>query len=465
MRHRIRHIHFIGIGGAGMCGLAQVMHSLGYQVSGSDIQEQHSLSLLRETGAQVHIGHHSENIADADCVVYSSAVSADNPERTAAAARGIPVIPRAQMLGEALRFKPGVAVTGTHGKTTVSSMLSSILIAAGKDPTCIIGGRLLGLENGGNARIGKGDCIVVEADESDASFLHLQPTAAIITNIDNDHLAAFDNCIENLRQAFYNFLGNLPFYGVAVICADDPMANQLAHEISFVKVARYGLSEGCDVRAVNARALGCGMTFTMQTKDGDYPLQLPIAGEHNVQNAVGACAMAMQWDVDIKAMREGLENFAGVARRLEHYGNISVKQGEALLIDDYAHHPTEITATLAALRGAYPQRRLLVVFQPHRYTRTRDVFEQLVKALSAADVLILLPVYAAGEKPLAGADSSALITALEAQSAEPLAKIIAADSLKSAIETVRRLAIKEDVIVTMGAGDIGSLPTLIKAEL
>ncbi len=454
MRHKIQRIHFVGVGGAGMCGLAEVMHSLGYEVSGSDARHPPSLDGLRAAGIQVFAGgHDAAHVANADCVVYSGAVGEDNPERMAATARGVPVIPRAQMLGEVLRFKPGVAVAGTHGKTTVSSMLAAILSAAGQDPTCIIGGRFL--DGGGNARIGGGEFVVAEADESDASFLHLQPVAAVVTNIDNDHLAAFGGDMARLQEAFYNFLGNLPFYGTAVVCADDPRAAELADSVSFVRVVRYGIGENVDVRATDICADNGGMRFTLRFDDGDFPACLPAAGLHNVCNAAGAAAMARELGASADAVVAGLSEFRGVGRRLERRDDVVINGGQAILIDDYAHHPTEIDATVAAVRGAHAGRKLILVFQPHRYTRTRDLFSRLTKSLAAGDELVLLDVYPAGEKPIANADSDALAAALGNGT-------VRAKSLPSAAEAVRKMVGDGDVILTMGAGDIGSLPEILE---
>ncbi|MBE8158176.1 MAG: UDP-N-acetylmuramate--L-alanine ligase [Betaproteobacteria bacterium] len=458
MRRKIRRIHFVGIGGAGMCGLAEVAHGLGYEVSGSDAQRRSSLTRLRRAGVRVFVGHDAAHAADADCVVYSGAVPADNPERAAAVARGVPVIPRAQMLGEMLRFKSGVAVTGTHGKTTVSSMLASILTAAGFDPTCIIGGRLLA--DGGHARIGGGEFVIAEADESDASFLHLHPEAAVVTNIDDDHLSAFGGDFSRLRGAFLGFLGNLPFYGAAVMCADDAAAAALADEIASPRVVRYGMRADAEVRATDAACDGAGMRFVLRLPGGEYPMRLRAAGAHNVLNAAGACAMARELGAETDAMAAGLENFQGVARRLESHGKIAAARGGVFLMDDYAHHPAEITAAVAAVRGVYPGRRLFLVFQPHRYTRTRDVFSALVAALRLGDALVLLPVYSAGETPLPGADSDALAAALKKLGTAA----VRAETLAEAADAVRRTAADGDVVLTMGAGDVGGLPALLKGE-
>ncbi|MDM5147270.1 UDP-N-acetylmuramate--L-alanine ligase [Candidatus Persebacteraceae bacterium Df01] len=454
MRHKIRHIHFVGIGGAGMCGLAEVMQSLGYAVSGSDTREQPSLVRLRAAGVTVFVGHAASHADNADCVVYSGAVPTDNPERIAAAARGVPVIPRAQMLGEVLRFKPGIAVAGTHGKTTVSSMLAAILTADGRAPTCIIGGLLQGNDN---AHIGGGEFTVVEADESDASFLHLQPVAAVITNIDNDHLPAFGGDMAELQKAFAGFVANLPFYGAAIICIDSPPAATLAAELSAVRVTTYGFAETADVRVIDVRTINASTHFTLNLPEGTQSIELRVAGRHNAQNAAGACAAARELGVEAPAMAAGLHNFSGVGRRLETHGALTINSGTALLIDDYAHHPTEITATLETLRDAYPGRRILLAFQPHRYTRTRDVFTALVDSLSLADVVVLLDVYPAGEKPIAGADSAALTKVLQTRGT----MVHPVPDLSAAQKIVHRYAKDNDVVMTMGAGNVGALPKLL----
>lgn len=456
MRHKIRRIHFVGVGGAGMCGLAEVMHGLGYEVSGSDAREQPSLARLRAAGIRIYAGHNAAHAADADCVVYSGAVPDDNPELLAARTRGAPVIPRAQMLGEVLRFKPGAAVAGTHGKTTVSSMLAAILSAAGQDPTCIIGGRFL--DGGGNARIGGGEFVVAEADESDASFLHLRPVAAVITNIDDDHLSAFGGDIKNLRRAFYDFLGNLPFYGAAVICADDAAAAELARAASFVRVVRYGKSAEADARAADIRADGNEMRFTLHFAGDAYPARLRAAGEHNVVNAAGAFAMACELGIAPADAAAGLAHFRGVGRRLEERGEMAAADGAAILVDDYAHHPTEIAASISAVRGAHPRRRLVLVFQPHRYTRTRDLLDKLAAALSSGDALVLLDVYPAGEEPIAGADSDSLAEVLKKRGVQT----VRAGGVEDAAKKINTVARGGDVVLTMGAGNIGALPGLLR---
>ena len=449
MRHNIRHIHFIGVGGAGMAGLAEVLAGMGYVVSGSDCREQRSLERLRRCGVSIFIGHAGAHVESADCVVYSSAIAADNVERLAALRRGIPTVPRAQMLGELMRFKPGIAVAGTHGKTTVSSMIADVLDTAGVSPTRVIGGRLLSLADG--VPIGSGDYVVVEADESDASFLHLQPVIAVVTNIDDDHLEAFGDDFSRLVDAFAGLLGNLPFYGTAVVCSDDAAAAQLADTIESHRVRRYGLNAGADITAVDVTATADGMSYTLVVKNEGYPMKISALGRHNVQNALAATAVALELGISIAAIAQGLAVFAGVGRRLEFYGEIDLNGKKALLVDDYAHHPSEIRATLAALRAAHPQRRLLVVFQPHRYSRTRRLSAALAESLAAADSVVLLPVYPAGE-PAPSEDLAAALFAAVA-----VEKVFCQQRQALPALLAERLQV-DDLLVCMGAGDIGALP-------
>lgn len=459
MRYKIRNLHFIGIGGYGMCGLAEVMHNLGYAVSGSDIADKPVLERLRALGIVVNIGHERRFVEDADCAVYSSAVGEDNPERVEAMARGVPVIPRAQMLGELLRFRPGIAVAGSHGKTTVSSMIEAVLTAAGRDPTCVIGGLL---SSGMHGRLGEGDFIVVEADESDASFLHLQPAVAVVTNIDDDHLPAFDDDIGKLEEAFAGFLANLPFYGAAIVCLDDARAMKVVKTMPSLRVMTYGLSDNADVRAANVEFCQMRSAFDLHLPGGDCcRVDLAAAGLHNVQNALAACAVALEVGAGIDDMRRGLAQFGGVGRRLQECGDYAFchndKKGTALLIDDYAHHPTEMDASVAALRAAYPGRRLLLVFQPHRYSRTRDLLARLAKSLSAADEVILLDVYPAGEQPIAGADSDALAAAVSP-------KLHRAGGIDDAAVHINKVLQDGDLLITMGAGSIGALAQQLSAK-
>lgn len=451
MRHDIRAIHFIGIGGSGMAGLAEVMAGMGYQVSGSDVREQASVARLRARGIAVHIGHAAAHVEHADCAVYSSAIGADNAERRAALQRGIPVVPRAQMLGELMRFKPGIAVAGTHGKTTVSSMVASVLHSAGGSPTCVIGGRLLSPAAG--ELLGDGKYVVVEADESDSSFLHLQPEVAVVTNIDNDHLEAFADDMACLSEAFATFLGNLPFYGTAVLCSDNAAVEAIASRIEAQRVVRYGLDSGADIAAEDIRARADGMDFTLSAYGERHPMRLGVLGMHNVQNALAAAAVALEVGVPVAEIQKGLEAFAGVGRRLEFYGDIAIGGRRALLADDYAHHPSEISATLAALRAAYPNRRLQLVFQPHRYSRTSRLMQALAQALSAADGVILLPIYSAGEAAPSEDLDAMLLAAIETDKAfcaQPQAQMLA-PLLEARLGA-------DDVLLCMGAGDVGALP-------
>ncbi len=459
MRYKIRRLHFIGIGGSGMCGLAEVMHNLGYAVSGSDVAEKPVLDRLRALGIVVNIGHDKRLVDKADCAVYSSAVAEDNPERAEARARGVPVIPRAQMLGELLRFRPGIAVAGSHGKTTAASMIEAVLTAAGRDPTCVIGGLL---HSGMHGRLGEGDFIVAEADESDASFLHLQPAVAVLTNIDDDHLPAFGGSMDKLENAFGGFLANLPFYGAAIVCADDARAMKVARMMPSLRVMTYGVSADAEVRAENVRFCGMRSGFDLHLPGGEVcAVDLAAAGLHNVRNALASCAVAFEIGAGIDDMRRGLSQFGGVGRRLQECGDYVCKNKDgkrrALLIDDYAHHPTEMDASIAALRAAYPERRLLLVFQPHRYSRTRDLLMRLAKSLSAADEVILLDVYPAGEKPIAGADSDTLAAKVSPKSHR-------AAGLADAAGRISKVVQDGDLLITMGAGNIGALPQMLLAE-
>ena len=456
MRRKINNLHFVGIGGAGMCGLAEVMMSLGYLVSGSDLYEHPSLQRLRNIGATIYLGHDVAHVADADCVVYSSAIQAENPERTAAVVRGIPTVPRAQMLGELLRYRPGIAVSGTHGKTTVTSMIAAVLTASGHDPTCVIGGRLL--ETDGNARLGEGEFIVVEADESDSSFLHLLPVIAVVTNIDNDHMEMFEHDSNCLIDTFAKFLSNLPFYGLAVVCADDAKASKMAATLPSVRTLLYGFDKNAEVRAENARAEGLNMVFEMTTQIGSIDIKLPTAGLHNVQNALAAAAVALELGIDLVDIKKGLAAYVGVGRRLEAYGKTIIADKHVDLIDDYAHHPSEINAAISALRAAYPERRLVLIFQPHRYSRTRDLLAELANAVAQADVVMLMEVYAAGESPISGAGGKDLLQAIKQSG---LSSVFYVKTEAAVLEKITDSVEEGDLLVTMGAGDIGVLPEKI----
>ncbi|HZO01406.1 MAG TPA: UDP-N-acetylmuramate--L-alanine ligase [Burkholderiales bacterium] len=450
MKHKVRHIHFVGIGGAGMSGIAEVLSNLGYQVSGSDLSENSATRRLKTLGAKISLTHNSQNINGADAVVVSSAVQADNPEVLAARDSRIPVVPRALMLAELMRLKQGVAIAGTHGKTTTTSLVASVLAEGGLDPTFVIGGRLNAA--GSNARLGAGDFIVVEADESDASFLHLQPVIAVVTNIDADHMDTYQQDFGRLKQAFLQFLQNLPFYGAAVLCTDDANLREILPEVT-KPVLTYGTGDDAMVRAQSIAHDGGRMRFRALRKDAkplDVVLNLP--GRHNVLNALAAVAVGTEIQVPDAAILKALREFHGVGRRFQNYGEIG---GGFTLIDDYGHHPAEMAATLEAARGAFPGRRLVLAFQPHRYTRTRDLFEDFVRVLSSVDVLLLAEVYAAGEAPIVAADGRSLTRALRlAGKVEPLF----VEDIAEMPDAIRRAAQEGDVVITMGAGSIGAVP-------
>jgi UDP-N-acetylmuramate--alanine ligase len=452
MKHAVRRIHFVGIGGAGMSGIAEVLLNLGYVVSGSDTAENSATRRLARLGATVSLGHSPAQIAGADAVVTSTAVRGDNPEVIAARARRIPVVPRAVMLAELMRLKQGIAIAGTHGKTTTTSLVASVLAAGGFDPTFVIGGRLNSAN--ANARLGSGDYIVVEADESDASFLNLAPVMAVVTNIDNDHMETYGHDFARLKGAFVEFLSRLPFYGHAVLCIDDRHVREILPFVS-KPVLTYGFDADAQFRAVEVAAEGTQMHFTA-LRDGGPPLavRLNLPGRHNVANALAAIAVATELGVADPAIVGGLSSFTGVGRRFARYGEVAIGDGSFTLIDDYGHHPVEIEATLAAARGAYPGRRLVLAFQPHRYTRTRDCFEDFVRVLSTADVLLLAEVYPAGEAPIVAADGRALARALRvAGKVEPIF-VEAIDAMPQAIVEAARPG---DVVITMGAGSIGQV--------
>jgi UDP-N-acetylmuramate--alanine ligase len=453
VKHKVRHIHFVGIGGSGMSGIAEVLANLGYQVSGSDLAENSATRRLAGLGVKVKTRHSKENINGSDAVVISSAVQADNPEVLAAREQRIPVVPRALMLAELMRLKQGVAIAGTHGKTTTTSLVASVLAEGGLDPTFVIGGRLNAA--GSNARLGAGDFIVVEADESDASFLHLQPVIAVVTNIDADHMDTYQQDFARLKQAFVQFLQNLPFYGAAVLCADDPNVREILPQVT-KPVLTYGTGEAASVRAEAITHDAGRMRFRAVRKDAtplDVVLNLP--GRHNVLNALAAVAVGTEIGVPDAALLKALREFHGVGRRFQNYGDIVISGGKFTLIDDYGHHPAEMAATLEAARGAFPGRRIVLAFQPHRYTRTRDLFEDFVRVLSSVDVLLLAEVYAAGEAPIVAADGRSLARALRvAGKVEPLF----IEDIGAMPEAIRRAAEDRDVVITMGAGSIGGVP-------
>ena len=451
MKHKVKHVHFVGIGGAGMSGIAEVLLNLDFQVSGSDMADNAATQRLKDLGATVYIGHLAQHMEQADVVVVSTAVKSDNPEVVAARAKNIPVVPRAMMLAELMRFKQGIAVAGTHGKTTTTSLAASILAAAGMDPTFVIGGRLEAA--GSNAKLGSGEFLVAEADESDASFLHLTPVLAVVTNIDADHMETYGHDFNRLKQAFVEFIERLPFYGMAVLCVDDPNVRAIMPRIT-KPITTYGLSEAAQIRATELCHSGGQMQFKVVRSHADeLNITLNLPGVHNVQNALAAIAVAMEVGASDAAIVKALADFKGVGRRFQRYGEIALASGGSFtLIDDYGHHPVEMQATLAAVRGGFPGRRLVLAFQPHRYTRTRDVFEDFVKVLSSTDLLLLTEVYAAGEAPIVAADGRALTRAVRvAGKVEPMFIENVAD-LPTAIWSVVR---DGDVVLTMGAGSIG----------
>jgi UDP-N-acetylmuramate--alanine ligase len=455
MRHKVKHIHFVGIGGSGMSGIAEVLANLGYQVSGSDLAANAATQRLEKLGAKVTIGHAAANVGGADAVVVSTAVKPDNAEVLAARSGRIPVVPRALMLAELMRLKQGIAIAGTHGKTTTTSLVASVLAAGGLDPTFVIGGRLTAAAS--NARLGTGEFIVVEADESDASFLHLLPVMAIVTNIDADHMETYQHDFARLKQAFVQFLQNLPFYGSAILCADDAHVREIMPFVS-KPVVTYGFAPDAMVRAEGVEPCGAEMSFRAIREGvrGALDVRLNMPGRHSVQNALAAIAVGTELGVSDDAIRKALAEFHGVGRRFQRYGDIPLASGGSFaLVDDYGHHPAETAATLEAARGAFPGRRIVLAFQPHRYTRTRDLFEDFVRVLSTADALVLAEVYPAGEQPIVAADGRALARAVRvAGKVEP----VFVESIAEIPEAILQVARDGDVVVTMGAGSIGGVP-------
>lgn len=458
MKNRVNNIHFVGIGGSGMCGIAEVLHNLGFQVSGSDQAQSAVTRHLDGLGVRVFPGHTAEHVNGADVVVTSTAVKTDNPEVEAALTQHIPVIPRAMMLAELMRFRDGIAIAGTHGKTTTTSLTASILGAAGLDPTFVIGGKLTAA--GTNAKLGQGQYLVAEADESDASFLYLSPVMSVITNIDTDHMDTYGHSIDKLHQAFIDFVHRMPFYGKAFLCTDSEHVRAIVPKIK-KPFATYNIEDdSADIYALNVQTDGAQMTFDVvaRHKHGvhEFPVRLNLPGRHNVLNALASIGVALECGASIAAIQEGLAQFGGVGRRFQSYGEITLPEnkGKALIIDDYGHHPVEMAATLAAARGAYPDSRLMLAFQPHRYTRTRDLFEDFVQVLSLADGLVLTEVYAAGEEPIVAADSRALSRALRV-----LGKLepIYCEDVNALPETLLGVLKDGDVVLTMGAGSINRI--------
>jgi UDP-N-acetylmuramate--alanine ligase len=457
---RINTIHFVGIGGSGMGGIAEVLISLGYRVQGSDLKPNNVTVRLAKMGATIAFGHAAQNVKGADVVVVSSAVAQDNPELVAAKEGRIPVVPRAEMLGELMRFRYSIAVAGTHGKTTTTSLVASILAEGGEDPTFVIGGRLKSADS--NARLGAGHYLVAEADESDASFTHLQPLIAIVTNIDNDHLVTHDGDFERLKQSFVDFLHNLPFYGLAIVCSDDDHVRSILERIGRPFVT-YGISKDVDLRAVNITPRGLQTDFQVTRKVG-VPLNVTVnlPGMHNVLNSLAAIAVGLELGIDEKAIGRALASFQGIDRRLQHVADVDTPAGRVTIVDDYGHHPTEVAATLQALRQGYAGRRLVLAFQPHRYTRTRDLIDDFGKVLSAADALLVTEVYAAGEAPIAGADGRAICRAVRSRGQVEPVFVEKAEDLAAALADVIR---DGDVIVTMGAGHISAVSHALPAQL
>jgi UDP-N-acetylmuramate--alanine ligase len=464
MRHKVRHVHFVGIGGSGMSGIAEVLANLGYSVSGSDLADSATTRRLQKVGIRVDIGHAEANAAGADALVVSTAVKEDNPELVAARASRTPIVPRALMLAELMRLKQGIAIAGTHGKTTTTSLIASVLAEGGLDPTFVIGGRLEAA--GSNAKLGSGEFLVAEADESDASFLYLTPVVSVVTNIDADHMETYGQDFGRLKQAFVDFLQHLPFYGNAVLCIDDANVREILPRVT-KPVTTYGLAEGAQVRAHSIEHIEGGqMRFKVARVNGttwpELEVMLNLPGVHNVQNALAAIAVGMEVGVDDAAIVRALAEFRGVGRRFQRWGDVEVPGGGGsfTLVDDYGHHPVEMAATLAAVRGAFPGRRLVLAFQPHRYTRTRDCFEDFARVLSTVDALVLTEVYAAGEAPIVAADGRALARAVRVGGkVEPVFAETVAE-LPAAIASIVKPG---DVVLTMGAGSIGGVPARLRA--
>jgi UDP-N-acetylmuramate--alanine ligase len=449
MREFVNRIHFVGIGGIGMSGIAEVLLDLGYHVSGSDINESKIVERLRKAGAKVFIGHDGENIAGADAVVYSSAVDETNSEVSAALVQKIPLVPRAEMLGELMRFRKGIAVAGTHGKTTTTSLVASVLASAGVDPTFIVGGVVNSVDS--NARLGKGEYLVAEADESDASFLHLQPQMAVVTNIDQDHMETYQGDFGKLKQTYLDFLHNLPFYGLAILCFDDPDVVEISNDLRKPFIT-YGFCEEADYRAVNVSQIGSDSHFEVIRYGqpiGEFKVSMP--GRHNVLNALAAIAIGYKLELPAQSIRNGLSEFQGVGRRFEQLGKIAFSDHEVELVDDYAHHPTELEATLQAASECWKSERLVVVFQPHRYSRTRDLFDDFAQLLSTIDNLIITEVYPAGETPIAGSDGRSLCRAIRKRGKDP----VFVETLDDLAELLPQFTRTGDVVLTLGAGTIG----------
>ena len=458
---RVRKVHFVGVGGVGMSGIAEVMNTIGYEVSGSDVREGAVTEKLKAAGIKVYKGHAAENVSDVDVVVTSSAIPTDNPEIQAARARMIPLVPRAEMLAELMRFSNGIAVAGTHGKTTTTSLVASILAEGGLDPTYVIGGKLN--SSASNAKLGSGQYLVAEADESDASFLYLQPMLAVVTNVDADHLSTYGGDFRRLHEAFVEFLHHLPFYGLAIVCVDDENARSLLPEITR-PVIRYGIEQDADICASAIKTTGLQSVFDVMLPGSDEPLQitLNLPGRHNILNALAAIAVAYELGVDKEAIRTALKNFAGIGRRMQMYGDIKLATGTITMVDDYGHHPTEVAATLQAVRSSWPEKRLVVVFQPHRYSRTLDLFEDFSSVLADVDVLLISEVYAAGEEPVAGADARSLCAAIRQRGK---VNPIFVEDINTVERELASVLQEGDVLLTLGAGNIGRVASGLPQKL
>lgn len=449
---RVKTIHFVGIGGAGMGGIAEVLLNEGYQITGSDIGENQVVKRLTALGAKITIGHHEDNVSGASVIVVSTAINAENPELVAAHQQRIPVVRRAEMLAELMRFRHGIAIAGTHGKTTTTSLIASIFAQANLDPTFVIGGLLNSA--GTNARLGSSRYLIAEADESDASFLHLQPMVSVITNIDEDHMETYEGDFEKLKDTYIEFLHNLPFYGLAVVCLDNPVVREILPRIGR-QVITYGFCEDADVRATQYQQSAGMSSFVVERKDSaPLAINVNLPGEHNVLNALAGVAVAIDEGVAESAIQQALQNFAGIGRRFEKLATLHTEQGKMMLIDDYGHHPTEVKATIAAMRNGWPEKRLIMVFQPHRYSRTRDLYEDFVEVLSEVDCLFLLDVYGAGEAPIANADSKSLARSIRLRG--QIEPIYVSDSDKLA-ELIAAQLKDGDMVITQGAGNIGAI--------
>lgn len=458
---RVRRVHFVGVGGVGMSGIAEVMNTIGYQVSGSDLKQGAVTDKLKSAGIRLFNGHSAENVRDVDVVVTSSAIPEDNPEIQAARAHMIPLVPRAEMLAELMRFSNGIAVAGTHGKTTTTSLVASIMAEGGLDPTYVIGGKLN--SSASNAKLGSGQYLVAEADESDASFLYLQPMLAVVTNVDADHLSTYGGDFERLHKAFVEFLHHLPFYGLAIVCVDDENARKLLPELTR-PVIRYGIEQDADICASNIRTSGLQSMFDVMLPGSEEPLHitLNLPGRHNILNALAAIAVTYELGVDQEAITRALKSFAGIGRRMQMYGDISIPAGTITMVDDYGHHPTEVAATLQAAAGSWPGRRLVVVFQPHRYSRTQDLFEDFSSVLAGVDVLLISEVYAAGEQPISGADARSLCAAVRQRGKVNPIFVEDINSVETELVSVLQ---DGDVLLTLGAGNIGRVASELPQKL